>query len=214
MAPGRKSKELQGHMWVSEIKEDEMSDELIDKMLYKGIEDAGQKADCIIVLGSSKAVKYRVPAAVNAYHEGRSSKIMMCGGPTRNAVGENIVEAEKMRMKALELGVPDEAIICEKNSENTIENFLFAMVELQRTFWLNNVHSILLVTTTYHMRRSLALANYLFPDHIAIYPYPVDDTNTKRDNWMKSEEGRKRAIAEVVNIIHCVNNGAVPDFEI
>lgn len=201
-------------MWVSEIKEDEVSDEIVDKMLYKGIADCGDNADCIIVLGSSKAVQYRVPAAVNAYHKGRSSKIMMCGGPTRNAVGENIVEAERMRMKALELGVPDEAIICEKNSENTVENFLFAMVELQRLFWLNNVHRILLVTTTYHMRRSLALANYLLPDHIAVYPYPVDDTNTKRDNWMKSEKGRKRAIAETVNIIRCVNNGVFPDFEI
>lgn len=88
------------------------------------------------------------------------------------------------------------------------------MVELQRMFWLNNVHSILLVTTTYHMRRSLALAKYLFPDHIAIYPCPVDDTNTKKDNWMKSGEGRKRAIAEVENIIRCVKNGAFPDFEI
>ena len=201
-------------MWVSKIKENELSDEIIDKVLYKGIEDSGDKADCIIVLGSSKAVQYRVPAAVNVYNAGRSSKIMMCGGPTRNVVGENIAEAEKMRMKALELGVPDEAIICEKNSENTVENFLFALVELQRMFWLNNVHSILLVTTTYHMRRSLALAKYLFPDHIAIYPCPVDDTNTKKDNWMKSEEGRKRAIAEVENIIRCVRNGAFPDFEI
>lgn len=201
-------------MWISELTEDILTDDIIDKVLYDEIEDKGQNADCIIVLGSSKAVQYRVPAAVNAYNEGRSSRIMMCGGITRNTVGENIVESERMRMKALELGVPDEAIICEKNSENTIENFLFAMVELQRIFWLNNVHSILLVTATYHMRRSLALANYLLPDHIAIYPYPVDDTNTKRDNWMKSEEGRKRAIAETVNIIRCVNNGAFPDFEI
>lgn len=201
-------------MWISELTEDILTDDIIDKVLFDGIEDKGQNADCIIVLGSSKAVQYRVPSAVNAYNEGRSPKIMMCGGPTHNAVGENIVEAENMRIKAIELGVPDEAIICERNSENTIENLLFAMVELQRMFWLNNVHSILLVTTTYHMRRSLALANYLLPDHIAIYPYPVHDTNTKRDNWMKSVEGRKRATAEAANIIRCVNNGAFPDFEI
>ena len=56
------------------------------------------------------ALPYRVPAAVNAYNEGRSPKIMMCGGPTRNKGGEDIVEAERMRMKALELGVPDEVI--------------------------------------------------------------------------------------------------------
>ena len=116
--------------------------------------------------------------------------------------------------RALDLGVPADAIICEKNSENTIENILFAMVELQRAFWLNRIHSVLLVTTTYHMRRSLALARYLFPAHIEVYPCPVDDTNTKRSNWINSEEGRKRAIAETANIIRCVKNGVFPDFEI
>ena len=201
-------------MWISELTEEHLTDDVIDKVLFDGIEDKGQNADCIIVLGSSKAVQYRVPAAVKAYHEGRAPKLMMCGGPTRNAVGDDIVEADRMRLKALELGVPDEAILCERNSENTVENFLFAMVELQRRFWLNNVRSILLVTTTYHMRRSLALANYLLPEHIAVYPCPVDDTNTKRDNWMKHETGRKRATAEAANIIRCVNNGVFPDFEI
>ena len=48
----------------------------------------------------------------------------------------------------------------------------------------------------------------------AVYPCPVDDTNTKRDNWMKHEKGRKRATAEAANIIRCVNNGVFPDFEI
>lgn len=47
-----------------------------------------------------------------------------------------------------------------------------------------------------------------------VYPCPVDDMNTKRDNWMNSEEGRKRAITETANIIRCVKNGVFPDFEI
>lgn len=42
----------------------------------------------------------------------------------------------------------------------------------------------------------------------------MDDTNTKRDNWMKHEKGRERATAEAANIIRCVNNGVFPDFEI
>ena len=201
-------------MRISEIFEDNITDEIVDRVLFQGIKDNGEKADCTIVLGSSKAVQYRVPAAVNAYENGRSLKILMCGGPRQLANGEIMIEAENMRNRALELGVPANAIICENNSENTIENFLFAMVELQREFWLNKLHSILLVTTTYHMRRSLALARYLFPAHIMVYPCPVDDMNTKRDNWMNSEEGRKRAITETANIIRCVKNGVFPDFEI
>ncbi|MGN0660806.1 MAG: YdcF family protein [Oscillospiraceae bacterium] len=201
-------------MRISQISEDNITDEIVDRVLFEGIRDNGENADCIIVLGSSKAVQYRVPAAVNAYENSRSLKLLMCGGPRQLSNGENVIEAENMCNRALELGVPADAIICEKNSKNTIENFLFAMVELQRAFWLNRIHSVLLVTTTYHMRRSLALARYLFPAHIEVYPCPVDDTNTKRSNWMNSEEGRKRAIAETANIIRCVKNGVFPDFEI
>ena len=68
--------------------------------------------------------------------------------------------------------------------------------------------------STYHMRRSLAIARYLFPKHIEIIPCPADDNNTKRDNWTNSEEGRARAISEVKNIISCVEQGVFPDFEI
>lgn len=74
-------------MWVSEITEDNLSDEVIGRLLFEGINDDGEKADCIIVLGSIKATQYRVPK---------------------------------------------ESIIVESNSQNTIENLLYAMVELQR----------------------------------------------------------------------------------
>ena len=88
------------------------------------------------------------------------------------------------------------------------------MVELQRTFWLNNVKKVLLVTTTYHMKRSLAIARYLFPIHIDVVPCPANDNNTNRDNWMNSPEGIERAKGEALNIVRCVKNGVIPDFEI
>jgi uncharacterized SAM-binding protein YcdF (DUF218 family) len=119
-----------------------------------------------------------------------------------------------MRQAALALGVPDEDILLENSSQNTIENILFALIELQRTFWLNKVRRVLLVTTAYHMRRSLAIARYLFPDHIEIIPCPADDNNTRRDNWMKTDAGIKRAKSEAINIVRCVINGVIPNFEI
>ena len=41
--------------------------------------DNGASVDCIIVLGSMKAAKYRVPVAAKAFFSGRSEKIMLCG---------------------------------------------------------------------------------------------------------------------------------------
>ncbi len=80
--------------------------------------------------------------------------------------------------------------------------------------WLNKVKSVLLVTTTYHMRRSLHIAKYLFPSHISVYPCPADDTTTKRDNWMNTPKGIDRVKEEALDIVRCVNNSVIPDFKI
>ena len=201
-------------MWVSKITKEDLTNDVMDRLLFEGLKDNGASVDCIIVLGSTKAAKYRVPVAAKAFFAGRSEKIMLCGGKTRGFSGESMTEAENMCEKALELGVPETSIIIEKSSRNTIENILCSLLELQRSMWLNSVKSVLLVTTTYHMRRSIHIAKYLFPTHISVYPCPADDTTTKRDNWMNTPEGIARVKKEALNIVRCVNNGVIPDFEI
>ena len=198
-------------MLISELTTENLTDEIIDRVLFEGIEDTGENVDCIMVLGSTKASIYRVPVAVKAYHDKRSPKILLSGGIVN---GGDKGHAEDMRDKAIELGVNPEDIILENQSQNTVENMLCSLLVMQRVFWLNRVKKVLLVTTTYHMRRSLALARYLFPDHIQVIPCPADDQNTRRENWMESEEGIKRARGEAVKIINCVKNGLFPDFEI
>lgn len=199
---------------VSKITEEDLTIETVDRLLFQGLEDTGESADCIVVLGSSKAAKYRMPVAVEAYRRGRAGKIMLCGGVLRDFSGARCSEAEHMYKAALESGVPEEDIILENSSRNTIENILYSLVELQRTFRLNRVSRVLLVTTAYHMRRSLAAARYLFPAHIAVVPCPAEDNNTRRNNWMNTPAGIERARGEAMNIVSCVINGVIPDFEI
>ena len=201
-------------MLVSRIKEEDLTIEVIDKLLFQGLEDTGENADCIIVLGSIKAAKYRVPVAVDAYNAGRTSKLMLCGGKLRDFPDGKYSEAEHMRQAALALGVAEEDIVLENSSQNTVENILFALIELQRSFYLNHVHSVLLVTTAYHMRRSLAIARYLLPKHITVIPCPANDNNTRRDNWMNTQVGTDRAKKEAMKIVESVLNGIIPDFEI
>ena len=201
-------------MLVSRITEEDLTIEVIDRLLFRGLEDTGKNTDCIIVLGSIKAAKYRVPVAVEAYKAGRTSKLMLCGGKLRDFPDGKYSEAEHMRQAALALGVAEEDIVLENSSQNTVENILFALIELQRTLWLNKVRRVLLVTTAYHMRRSLAIARYLFPDHIEIIPCPANDNNTRRDNWMNTQVGTDRAKKEAMKTIESVLNGIIPDFEI
>lgn len=201
-------------MLVSKIKEEDLTPELIDRLLFQGLEDTGESADCILVLGSIKAAKYRVPVAVQAYKAGRARKVMLCGGKLRNFPDGTYSEAEHMQKAAIELGASEEDILLENASQNTVENILFALTELQRAFWLNNIHRILLITTAYHMRRSLAIARFLFPAHIAIIPCPANDTHTRRDNWVDTPVGVERAKGEAMKIVRYVTSGIIPDFEI
>ena len=197
-------------MWVSELSLNPLTDEAIDRLLFEGLEDRGEAGECILVLGSNKAVQYRMPVAVEAYHAGRAPKLLLSGGA---GDANSQPEAEKMLAYALSHGVPADAVLLEKTSQNTVENMLCSLLVLQRSLWLNRVHDVLLTTTAFHMRRSLQLARYLFPAHIAIHPLPAQDQSTRRDNWMHSEKGRSRAVAEAQNLIRCVENGLIPDFE-
>ena len=97
-------------MFVSEIKEEDLTVEMIDRLLFQGLEDTGEKADCIIVLGSMKAAKYRVPVAVDAYNAGRAAKLLLCGGKLRDFPHGTCSEAEDMYKAALKLGIPKETM--------------------------------------------------------------------------------------------------------
>jgi len=139
---------------------------------------------------------------------------MLCGGALREFPEGQMIEAQHMKNKALQLGIPETDIILENTSQNTVENILCAMLEFQRAFWLNRVSRVLLVTTTYHMRRSLAIARSLFPEHIFVIPCPADDNNTRRNNWMNTPAGIERARSEAMKIVSYVASGVIQDFEI
>lgn len=201
-------------MLVSKIKEEDLTVDVVDRLLFQGLEDTGECADCILVLGSIKAAQYRVPVAVEVYKAGRANKIILCGGKLREFPNGCYSEAAHMRQAALELGVREEDILLENASLNTVENLRFALEALQQTLGLDRLQRVLLVTTAHHMRRSLAIARQLFPAHIAVLPCPANDNNTRRDNWMHTPVGIKRAKDEAIKLASYVNHGIIPDFEI
>jgi len=115
-------------MLVSKIKEEDLTFETVDRLLFQNLKDTGESADCIIVLGSVKAAQYRVPVAVDAYKAGRAGKIMLCGGALRDFPAGKCSEAEHMYKAILELGVSEENVILENSSQNTVENILLGSI--------------------------------------------------------------------------------------
>jgi uncharacterized SAM-binding protein YcdF (DUF218 family) len=119
-----------------------------------------------------------------------------------------------MKMKAEELEIPECDILFEEISMTTKENILCALLLLEREIKLSMIKGIILITSNYHMRRSLLMAQTYLPDWIKVNPCPADDTNTKRDNWWLTEAGRQRATDEVWKIICYINECSIPDFNI
>ena len=76
-------------------------------------------------------------------------------------------EAELMRAAAIEQGVPAAAIELERRSTNTHENVEYTADIIRRHEW----HSMLLITSPYHMRRALLVWHKVAPA-IEVVPAP------------------------------------------
>ena len=140
-------------------------------------------------------------------------KILCCGGRKFNEKGQK-TEAEAMLEKAVELGVPIEDIVIENESETTKDNIINALTWIENNYEIKEINRIVIVTTTFHMKRTLLLAKRILPDHIEVIPCPVDDNNTKRDNWFANKVGYERAVGEVVGIVDYAKKKEIDSFEI
>ena len=118
------------------------------------------KTDYVIILGCQVIGVYpsvplirRVHTAEIYLKEHDEVKAIVTGG---QGPGEDISEAKAMRRLLIERGVSGERILIEDRAKNTKENLMFCdeLYDLKEK-------NIILVTTDYHMFRSLAIAKKL-----------------------------------------------------
>jgi uncharacterized SAM-binding protein YcdF (DUF218 family)/glycosyltransferase involved in cell wall biosynthesis len=118
------------------------------------IEDTPRAADAIVVFAggvgeSGKAgggYQERVRRAVDLYQAGHAPRLVFSSG-----YSFAFAEAEVMRELAINLGVPDAAIVLETRAASTFENVIFTGRLLEQ----EGRRSALLVTSPYHTRRAL-----------------------------------------------------------
>ncbi|MFF8410948.1 YdcF family protein [Streptomyces omiyaensis] len=102
-------------------------------------------------------------ATVGLYRRGMFPLMVFTGATSRTTEGRMPRgEAEHYRERALELGVPESAILVEPHARNTGENIRFSRSVLHD----HGVHvsSILLISKPYEERRAYATARKLWPD--------------------------------------------------
>lgn len=121
---------------------------------YMRYEQPLEKADVIIGLGSTDVRTAEWCAKL--YHDGYASLILFTGARgriTREAFTEN--EADVYAKRAIELGVPENAILKENRATNTGENIMFAHKLLEEEGIAAT--SLIIVTKPYMLRRAYAI---------------------------------------------------------
>jgi uncharacterized SAM-binding protein YcdF (DUF218 family) len=125
------------------------------------------KTDAVVVLAGGKG---RIEEGIRLYREGRGERLFLIG------VDPAVRKTDLYREIPGERS--GEEVYLEKVSRNTLENAILARQMLLQY----NVRSMLLITSRYHMKRSLLLFRNVFPKDIAIYPYPVT-VSAAGDGW-------------------------------
>ncbi|MBT3410804.1 MAG: YdcF family protein, partial [Halieaceae bacterium] len=120
------------------------------------------KADAIVVLGGAtrgdtywssmadlNAAADRLTHAVSLYKAKKAPLVLLSGGSTTGSRPE----AEQLRDYMVLMGLPDRALLMERQSLDTQQNARYSALILQG----RDVRRILLVTSAYHMSRAVPL---------------------------------------------------------
>jgi vancomycin permeability regulator SanA len=122
-------------------------------MLSFGLSDYRRPADAALVFGAgvyadgtlSEALRHRMNAGIELYHEGLVGKLIVSGGP---GMGD-VHETQAMRRYAIEHGVPDEAILVDPDGLCTRDSIINTRAMRDRY----GIDSVLAVSHFYHLPR-------------------------------------------------------------
>jgi uncharacterized SAM-binding protein YcdF (DUF218 family) len=159
-------------------------------------------ADAAIVLGAgvfgrrpSPVLRARIDHAIGLYEQGYVKAIIFTGGV---GPGNALSEAESGAQYARAQGVPPEAILLETTSTSTAENLAGA----QRVAAARDMHTFLVVSTPYHMRRAIAIAHDL---GMEAYSSP-----TRTIRWISWYTRSRAYVREVVGYLVYLYEGVSP----
>lgn len=159
---------------------------------YLFCEDDPTPGDLILVFGGKRLE--RAERAAELYLADLAPRVLISGGDKR---GLGVCEAERLRDKMVELGVPAEAIELECDSVNTLENVRFSVDQIERSIGWANIRNLLLVTSPHHMRRVKQSVAHYIPRQVLITCCPDRRSDVTRDNWWHTGEGQNLIYREL-----------------
>lgn len=166
------------------------------KFGYKELSEVPQ-ADAILVLGGGILqirdwVELRDPAdrvfnGALLFKAGKASTVVVTSGGGFS----DRPHSQAMSTFLQELGVPQDAIIEESQAENTYQHTVYLKPILEE----RGIKSVILVTSAWHMRRSMAVFKSNI-DGVELIPFPVDTLRGKYNSsldYLPTVEGLNKS---------------------
>jgi uncharacterized SAM-binding protein YcdF (DUF218 family) len=114
----------------------------------------------------------RLLQAVEMYNKGKIKKILITGA-SGNLIYPGLKEAKMLRSFLLNIGIPKRNILMDTLAENTHENAVYTKKILRQH---PHIHSVLLFTSSMHMRRAMACFQH---EGINAQPYATNLINSQ-----------------------------------
>lgn len=155
-----------------------------------------RQTDLIFIFGTRHTEKI-VAKVKSLYSKGLTNYVLVTGGINK-ITGEN--EAECLAKALTRAKIPKSKILIENKSTNSLENVLYAKEILIKNKLLHQIKSITVISKNYHIRRALMTLKKHFPKGIEFYLNSISVFNINKNNWLKSELGKKYVLGEYTKI--------------
>lgn len=203
---------------VPEEKLDSVTDAERTRIIYGGLRPVPEGrgvavAALLLGCGAPHAMAQRAAAAASLYREGLVRCVIPTGGVLHPTERGEMTEAGYMTLRLRESGVPDDAIIVEGKALTTIENMLYGALEIEKAFHPPGPHGVYVVTSAWHMRRSLALAANFLPQTARIFCRASEGVPDEPRRWMDDEYLKDRVNRELRVTRRFIGRGLIPDIE-
>ncbi|MEX5747941.1 YdcF family protein [Massilia sp. X63] len=157
------------------------------------------RSDLGFLFGTRHGVDQFCEAAHALWQDGMFERLLVSGGPT---AGQATAEADVIGERLLRLGVPESALILERDATNTGENVRFGRARVAEHMDLSAIRSVVVIGKLCSTRRYLMTLQRHWPG-LRMSVCPVNYFGVPAERWHEHAEFRSRVLGEF---------GKIPDY--